>query len=116
APPRRWRGGRRPVGRLAEPGIVERFATVSSIVPEGATRLTVVGAPQIATRKPAWLKHDVPLAGPTYRELKRVMRGLSLNTVCEQAASPNIHECWADREASFLIGGNQCTRRCGFCQ
>ena len=89
---------------------------MSSIVPEGATRLTVVGAPQIAERKPAWLKHDVPLAGPTYRELKGVMRGLSLNTVCEQAACPNIHECWEDREASFLIGGNDCTRRCGFCQ
>ena len=89
---------------------------MSSIVPEGATRLTVVGAPQIAQRKPAWLKQDVPLAGPTYRELKGVMRGLSLNTVCEQAACPNISECCEAREASFLIGGSNCTRRCGFCQ
>jgi lipoic acid synthetase len=57
----------------------------------------------------------VPLAGPNYRSLKQTMRGLALNTVCEQAACPNIHECWEDREASFLIGGEDCTRRCGFC-
>ena len=88
---------------------------MSSIIPEGATRLTVVGAPQIAQRKPSWLKHAAPLAGPNYRELKETMRGLSLNTVCEQARCPNIHECWEDREASFLIGGEDCTRRCGFC-
>lgn len=88
---------------------------MTSIIPEGATRLTVVGAPQIAERKPVWLKHQVPLAGPNYRELKQTMRGLSLNTVCEEARCPNIHECWEDREASFLIGGEYCTRRCGFC-
>ncbi len=88
---------------------------MTSIIPERATRLTVVGAPQIAQRKPSWLKHQVPLAGPNYRELKQTMRSLELNTVCEEAACPNIHECWEDREASFLIGGEDCTRRCGFC-
>jgi lipoyl synthase len=88
---------------------------VNSIVPEDATRLAVVGAPQIAQRKPSWLKHQLPLAGPNYRELKQTMRGLALNTVCEEAACPNIHECWEDREASFLLGGEDCTRRCGFC-
>jgi lipoyl synthase len=87
----------------------------TGIVPDGATRLTVVGAPQIAQRKPSWLKQQLPLAGPNYRELKQTMRGLSLNTVCEEAACPNIHECWEQREASFLIGGEDCTRRCGFC-
>ncbi len=88
---------------------------MTSIIPEGATRLTVVGVPSIPQRKPAWLKHRVPMAGPNYRALKQTMRGLRLNTVCEEAACPNIHECWEDREASFLIGGHDCTRRCGFC-
>lgn len=88
---------------------------MTSIVPPGATRLTLVGVPQISQRKPRWLKHQVPLAGPNYRELKQTMRSLALNTVCEEAACPNIHECWEDREASFLIGGQDCTRRCGFC-
>lgn len=84
-------------------------------IPEGATRLVVVGAPSIPQRKPDWLKRHVPLAGPNYRDLKQRMRGLELNTVCEEAACPNISSCWEDREASFLIGGEDCTRRCGFC-
>jgi lipoic acid synthetase len=88
---------------------------LTSIIPDGATRLTVVGVPQIAERKPGWLKQDVPLAGPHYRDLKRTMRGQTLHTVCEEARCPNIFSCWEDREASFLIGGEDCTRRCGFC-
>jgi lipoyl synthase len=89
---------------------------VTPIVPEGKTRLTLVGVPQIAQRKPAWLKQRAPLAGPNYRDIKQTMRGLSLHTVCEEAGCPNIHECWEDREATFLILGQDCTRRCGFCQ
>jgi lipoic acid synthetase len=88
---------------------------MTAIIPEGATRLTVVGVPTVAQRKPGWLKQQLPLAGPNYRELKDRMRGLDLHTVCEEARCPNIHECWEDREASFLIGGEDCTRRCGFC-
>jgi lipoic acid synthetase len=53
--------------------------------------------------------------GPNYAELKQLMRGLSLHTVCEEASCPNIYECWEDREATFLILGDRCTRRCGFC-
>jgi lipoic acid synthetase len=65
-------------------------------------------------RKPPWLK--VRLAsGATYQELKGLMRGLSLHTVCEEALCPNIGECWDEREATFLILGSKCTRRCGFC-
>ncbi len=65
-------------------------------------------------RKPPWLK--VRLAsGPNYAELKDLMRGLSLHTVCEEAMCPNIAECWEEREATFLILGSRCTRRCGFC-
>lgn len=65
-------------------------------------------------RKPPWLK--VRLAsGSTYQELKGLMRGLSLHTVCEEALCPNIAECWEEREATFLLLGSRCTRRCGFC-
>jgi lipoyl synthase len=53
--------------------------------------------------------------GPNYRETKRIMRTLSLNTVCEEAGCPNIYECWADRTATFMILGDRCTRACGFC-
>jgi len=85
-------------------------------IPADARRLTIVGAPSVAQRKPEWMKRHIPLAGPNYRELKKTMRGAALNTVCEEAACPNIHQCWEQREASFLIGGEDCTRRCGFCQ
>jgi lipoyl synthase len=54
--------------------------------------------------------------GPQYRELKNLVRAEGLHTVCEEAGCPNIYECWEDREATFLIGGDQCTRRCDFCQ
>ena len=65
-------------------------------------------------RKPPWLK--VPLAtGPTYTELKGLMRDAELHTVCEEAMCPNIGECWEQREATFLLLGAKCTRRCGFC-
>ncbi len=65
-------------------------------------------------RKPPWLKVKLR-TGANYAELKELMRGLSLHTVCEEAMCPNIHECWEDREATFLILGDRCTRRCGFC-
>jgi len=71
-------------------------------------------APAASERKPPWLK--VRLAtGPNHAELKRLMRGLDLHTVCEEAMCPNIGECWEAREATFLILGDKCTRRCGFC-
>lgn len=65
-------------------------------------------------RKPAWLKVRLR-SGPYASELRTIMRGLDLHTVCEEAMCPNIHECWEDREATFLILGDRCTRRCGFC-
>jgi lipoic acid synthetase len=65
-------------------------------------------------RKPPWLKVRLR-SGPNYAELKGIMRERSLHTVCEEAMCPNIHECWEDREATFLILGDRCTRRCGFC-
>jgi lipoic acid synthetase len=72
------------------------------------------GAPASDGRKPPWLKVRLQ-AGPNYTELKGIMRGLSLHTVCEEAMCPNIGECWEEREATFLILGDRCTRRCGFC-
>lgn len=65
-------------------------------------------------RRPAWLKAPAPV-GDNYMELKRLVRGLRLHTVCESAACPNIGECWNHRTATFMILGNSCTRRCGFC-
>lgn len=72
------------------------------------------GAPVSGGRKPPWLKVRLQ-TGPNYTELKDIMRGSSLHTVCEEAMCPNIHECWEQREATFLILGDKCTRRCGFC-
>ena len=66
-------------------------------------------------RKPPWIKTRLR-TGPSYTELKTLVRREGLHTVCEEAGCPNIFECWEDREATFLIGGDQCTRRCDFCQ
>jgi lipoic acid synthetase len=72
------------------------------------------GVNSLGERKPPWLKVRLR-TGPNATELKGIMRGLDLHTVCEEAMCPNIHECWEDREATFLILGDRCTRRCGFC-
>ncbi|MGH9327747.1 MAG: lipoyl synthase [Terriglobia bacterium] len=65
-------------------------------------------------RRPEWLKVRLP-SGKNYYELKGTMRSLSLHTVCESARCPNIGECWGHRTATFMILGDHCTRRCGFC-
>jgi lipoyl synthase len=65
-------------------------------------------------RKPAWLKVRAP-GGPGYLRLRRIMRELSLHTVCEEAHCPNIGECWEDATATFMILGDVCTRHCGYC-
>jgi lipoyl synthase len=67
-----------------------------------------------AGRRPDWLKVRAR-TGPNYSDLKRIMRTQRLHTVCEEAGCPNIYECWEEREATFLILGDRCTRRCGFC-
>jgi lipoic acid synthetase len=64
--------------------------------------------------KPEWLKVKFP-GGPNFSALKHLARGLKLNTVCESARCPNIGECWEAGTATFMILGNTCTRRCGFC-
>jgi lipoyl synthase len=80
----------------------------------GVVRPTIDTSPP-AGRKPEWLRVKASF-GENFRDVSRLMRDLGLNTVCAQAACPNIYECWEVREATFLIGGEDCTRRCGFCQ
>jgi lipoyl synthase len=72
------------------------------------------GATGTAGRKPPWLKVRVR-HGENFSELRELMRERNLHTVCEEAACPNIYECWEAREATFLLCGDLCTRRCGFC-
>ncbi|SCG46124.1 lipoic acid synthetase [Micromonospora humi] len=66
-------------------------------------------------RKPPWIKVKAKM-GPEYTQLRGLVSREGLHTVCQEAGCPNIYECWEDREATFLIGGDQCTRRCDFCQ
>src|SRR5687768_4139728 len=78
-------------------------------------RLEVRNAETPIERKPPWIKTKATM-GPEYTELKSLVKREGLHTVCESAGCPNIFECWEDREATFLIGGDRCTRRCDFCQ
>ncbi len=73
-----------------------------------------LGAVPARVARPPWLKTKVR-TGLNYGELKHLVKGLALHTVCEQASCPNIYECWEAKEATFLILGGRCTRRCGFC-
>lgn len=66
-------------------------------------------------KKPDWIKTRANM-GPEYQALQALVKSEGLHTVCQEAGCPNIFECWEDREATFLIGGSQCTRRCDFCQ
>ncbi|WP_040925579.1 lipoyl synthase [Saccharomonospora marina] len=88
-----------------------------TVVPEGRKllRLEVRNSQTPIEKKPSWIKTRARM-GPEYTELKGLVRREGLHTVCEEAGCPNIYECWEDREATFLIGGDQCTRRCDFCQ
>src|SRR6201992_1241413 len=78
-------------------------------------RLEVRNSQTPIERKPAWIKTRAKM-GPEYTELSSLVKREGLHTVCQEAGCPNIYECWEDREATFLIGGDQCTRRCDFCQ
>ena len=78
-------------------------------------RLEVRNAQTPIERKPEWIKTRAKM-GPEYTALHSLVKTEELHTVCQEAGCPNIYECWEDREATFLIGGSQCTRRCDFCQ
>ncbi|MCD6641188.1 MAG: lipoyl synthase [Nocardioides sp.] len=78
-------------------------------------RLEVRNAETPIERKPEWIKTRARM-GPEYTDMRNLVKAEGLHTVCQEAGCPNIYECWEDREATFLIGGDQCTRRCDFCQ
>jgi len=85
------------------------------LVPLASSRTgTVLTPADPAPRKPNWLKVKAP-GGPNYADVRRLMRDLRLNTVCEEARCPNIGECWEHRAATFMILGNVCTRNCAYC-
>jgi lipoic acid synthetase len=86
------------------------------IAPEGRKllRIEARNAEVPIERKPEWIKTRAKM-GPQYSTLRSLVNREGLHTVCQEAACPNIFECWEDREATFLIGGEQCTRRCDFC-
>src|SRR5439155_1394924 len=114
------------LGRLGPPIAIEihgtrlgpgRNLTDVTVAPEGRKllRIEVRNSQTPIEKKPPWIKTKARM-GPAYTELKGLVRREGLHTVCEEAGCPNIYECWEDREAPFLIGGAQCTRRCDFCQ
>lgn len=87
-----------------------------TIAPEGRKllRIEARNAEVPIERKPEWIKTRANM-GPEYTRLRALVKSESLHTVCQEAACPNIFECWEDKEATFLIGGERCTRRCDFC-
>ncbi len=92
----------------------ERIHVTRSRANPGGASTEVEGAIPFRSRKPSWLKVPPP-GGPTYRKLKSTIGDEGLSTVCEEAACPNIGECWERGTATFMILGDVCTRRCGFC-
>ncbi|HEX5740151.1 MAG TPA: lipoyl synthase [Pilimelia sp.] len=87
-----------------------------TVAPEGRRllRIEARNAETPIERKPPWIKVKAKM-GPEYTALRGLVSREGLHTVCQEAGCPNIYECWEDREATFLIGGDQCTRRCDFC-
>jgi lipoic acid synthetase len=83
--------------------------------PKKLLRIEVRNSETPIEKKPEWIKTRAKM-GPEYTALQSLVKGENLHTVCQEAGCPNIFECWEDREATFLIGGSQCTRRCDFCQ
>ena len=87
-----------------------------TLAPEGRKliRIEARNAEVPIERKPEWIKAKAHM-GPEYTRLQSLVKSEGLHTVCQEAACPNIFECWEDKEATFLIGGDKCTRRCDFC-
>ena len=87
-----------------------------TMAPEGRKLLRIEARNALTPieRKPDWIKTRANM-GPEYTRLRSLVKSEGLHTVCQEAACPNIFECWEDKEATFLIGGDRCTRRCDFC-
>jgi lipoic acid synthetase len=94
--------------------VTERLHVSRSRSNPGGAGSTDADVVPFRSRKPPWLKVKAP-GGPTYRHIERLMRSKALHTVCEEANCPNIGECWERGTATFMILGDTCTRRCGFC-
>ena len=93
------------------------MSVYGGVNPEGKRMLRIEArnAEVPIERTPAWIK-TTARTGPEYTKIRELVQREGLHTVCQEAGCPNIFECWEDREATFLIGGEQCTRRCDFCQ
>ncbi|MBV9603834.1 MAG: lipoyl synthase [Solirubrobacterales bacterium] len=103
--------------KTARVASLERMTTRSRANPGGIANVLTVLGPEVQpfrSRKPHWFKVPAP-GGPKYRELNRLINTENLHTVCQEAAGPNIGECWQRGTATFMILGDTCTRRCGFC-
>jgi lipoic acid synthetase len=87
---------------------------IKAYMASGSQLVQIEAGPPIRQPKPAWLKAKAPV-GENFHNLKKLARGLGLHTVCESAQCPNIGECWNHRTATFMLLGDICTRRCGFC-
>jgi len=87
-----------------------------TIAPDGRKMIRIEARNALVPieRKPEWIKTRANM-GPEYTRLRSLVKSEGLHTVCQEAACPNIFECWEDKEATFLIGGEKCTRRCDFC-
>jgi len=87
-----------------------------TIAPEGRKMIRIEARNALVPieRKPEWIKTRANM-GTEYTRLRSLVKSEGLHTVCQEAACPNIFECWEDQEATFLIGGEKCTRRCDFC-
>ena len=100
-------------GRIAsETDSPAHRASGNGLIHDGLIQIDLT--PRKPTPKPAWLKAKAPM-GETFHNLKKMARELNLHTVCESAQCPNIGECWNQKSATFMMLGNLCTRRCGFC-
>jgi hypothetical protein len=95
------------------PGSAHHGATVPETIAVGGLGSGAF-APTPLRRHPDWIRARMP-SGENYHDLKGLLRGLNLNTVCEEAHCPNIGECWDQRTATIMILGDTCTRACGFC-
>ena len=104
-------GRRLAVTSRAPEGVAGKAAPVG-VQASGAVQ--PVAIPAAGERKPSWMR-VVARTGPEFRRIKSVMRDLDLVTVCEEAGCPNIYECWEQGTATFMLGGERCTRACGFC-
>ncbi len=97
-----------------KPGLAKRFARIKPGMATSSQLVQIDLGPPIRQPKPEWLRAKAPV-GDNFHNLKKLARGLALHTVCESAQCPNIGECWNHHTATFMLLGDICTRRCGFC-